>query len=71
MKTLEELQDSGCQPVDLNQDPVALNSELSRKDRELTAKVWTFSFSLFVCYAEQLKHRLYSPSKVMVTSPYL
>nr|XP_022342694.1 227 kDa spindle- and centromere-associated protein-like isoform X6 [Crassostrea virginica] len=38
MKTLEELQDSGCQPVDLNQDPVALNSELSRKDRELTAK---------------------------------
>lgn len=39
IKTLEELQDSGCPPQDLNQDPVALSSELTKKDRELTAKV--------------------------------
>lgn len=39
IKTLEELQDSGCPPQDLNQDPVALSSELAKKDRELTAKV--------------------------------
>ncbi|XP_062615077.1 golgin subfamily A member 4-like isoform X3 [Saccostrea cucullata] len=38
IKTLEELQDSGCQKLDLNQDPVALNTELAKKDRELTAK---------------------------------
>ncbi|XP_056005076.1 centromere protein F-like isoform X5 [Ostrea edulis] len=38
VKTMEELQDSGCERQDLNRDPVALNTELAKKNRELTAK---------------------------------